>query len=189
MGSRDVANESAREWASSLGERASNGTFTDAAEFGEVVFNCTGGTISLAALEQAGEDALRDKVLVDVANVLDSSRGRPPAVIASSTDSLAEQIQRRFPGTRVVKSLNTINNEVMVDPGMLEGEHHVFVSGDDADAKSQVSDLLESFGWPRERIVDLGGLETARAAEMYVALWVRLLQALGTPRFNIGIVR
>jgi predicted dinucleotide-binding enzyme len=187
MGSRDMANPDAREWAASAGERASNGNFLAAAEFGELVFNCTAGAFSLEALEQVRDEALSGKVLVDVANALDSSRGRPPTLTVANTDSLGEQIQRRFPEARVVKALNTINHEVMVDPARVPGAHDVFVAGNEADAKAQVTDVLESFGWPRDQIVDLGGIEAARGMEMYLALWLRLVGALGTRHLNIHV--
>jgi predicted dinucleotide-binding enzyme len=187
MGSRDAANEKARAWAESTGERASTGTFADAAGFGELVFNCTAGGASLEALEQAGEDALRGKVLVDVANPLDFSRGMPPTLTVCNDDSLAEQIQRRFPETLVVKTLNTVNAGLMVNPSLVPGEHDVFVCGDDDGAKAEVVELLESFGWPRGRIVDLGGIEGARATEMYLPLWLRLWGTFGTPHVNVHV--
>ena len=187
MGSRDAANEKAQAWVARAGERASAGTFADAADFGEVVFNCTAGAASLAALEQAGEDALRGKTLVDVSNPLDFSAGMPPSLTVCNTDSLSEQIQRRFPETHVVKALNTVNARVMVDPSLVPGEHDVFVCGDDEAAKSEVVALLEGFGWPRKRIVNLGGIDAARAVEMYLPLWLRLLGAFGTPQVNIHV--
>jgi 8-hydroxy-5-deazaflavin:NADPH oxidoreductase len=151
--------------------------------------NATNGAGSIEMLESAGEDNLAGKVLVDIANALDFSQGRPPSLFVCNTDSLGEQIQRRFPQARVVKALNTMNCEVMVDPAKVPGEHDVFVCGEDADAKGQVSELLESFGWPAGRIRDLGGIASARCTEMYVALWIRLWGALGTGYFNIAVVR
>jgi predicted dinucleotide-binding enzyme len=187
MGSRDPAK--AAEWSGEHGERASHGTFRDAAELGELVFNCTAGAASVDALEQAGEDALRGKVLIDVSNPLDFSRGFPPSLLVSNTDSLAERIQREFPAARVVKSLNTMTAALMVDPtAVAAGDHVVFVSGDDADAKQEVAALLRD-GWGWKHVVDLGDLSSARAAEMYLPLWVRLLRALDTPMFNISLVR
>jgi predicted dinucleotide-binding enzyme len=187
MGSRNATNEKARAWADAAGESASTGTFADAADFGELVFNCTAGAASLEAVEQAGEEALRGKVLVDASNPLDFSSGTPPSLTVCSTDSLSEQIQRRFPDTRVVKTLNTVNARVMVDPGQVPGEHDVFVCGEDEAAKSHVVELLEGFGWPRERVVNLGGIDAARAVEMYLPLWLRLLGAFGTPNVNIHV--
>jgi predicted dinucleotide-binding enzyme len=161
----------------------------EAAADAELIANATNGAGSIAMLESAGEDSLAGKVLIDVANPLDFSAGMPPSLFVSNTDSLGEQIQRRFPGARVVKALNTMNCEVMVDPGKVPGEHDVFLCGEDADAKRQVAELLEGFGWPAARIVDLGGIDSARGTEMYVPFWVRLWGALGTGHFNIAVAR
>src|SRR5215211_106171 len=118
-------------------------TFRDAAAHGDLLVNATSGAGSLDALRSAGEETLAGKVLVDIANPLDFSRGMPPSLLVSNTDSLAEQIQRRFPELKVVKTLNTMNAYVMVDPAQLAGaDHSVFVSGDDTDAKAQVTELL-----------------------------------------------
>jgi predicted dinucleotide-binding enzyme len=165
------------------------GTPAEAVAGAELIVNATNGAGSISFLESAGEDNLADKVLVDIANPLDVSQGMPPSLFVCNTDSLGEQIQRRFPRTRVVKTLQTMNCEVMVDPTRVPGEHDVFLCGEDADAKRQVTELLESFGWPSERIRDLGGIASARGTEMYVALWLRLWGALGTGYFNIAVVR
>lgn len=175
-----------RAWLSEHPEVALN-TLPAAAAFGDVVVNATNGTGSISALEAAGEDNLAGKVLVDIANPLDFSHGMPPTLTVSNTDSLGEQIQRRFPESKVVKTLNTVNAFVMVDPRQVAGgDHTVFMSGDDLEAKTTVAGLLRSFGW--SDIVDLGGIDTARGTEMYLPLWVRLY-ALGSPAFNIKVVR
>jgi predicted dinucleotide-binding enzyme len=161
--------------------------FADAAAHGELVFNCTNGNASLEALRAAGEENLAGKVLVDVANALDFSQGSPPVVGVAGGRSLGEQIQDAFPDAKVVKTLNTVNSNVMVDPSVVPGEHELFISGNDADAKAQVVDLLESFGWPRDRILDLGGIAVARGQEAYVALWVQLMGVVGSPTFNIHV--
>ncbi len=189
MGSRSADNEALSEWLGEAGEGANGGTFAEAAEAAELVFNCTAGTASLEALQAAGAENLAGKTLVDVANPLDFSAGFPPTLSVCNDDSLAEQIQATFPETRVVKSLNTVANAVMVDPGRVRGEHSIFVCGDDEAAKAQVRALLEAFGWPPDAIVDLGDLTGARATEMYVALWVRLYGTLDTADFNIAIAR
>ena len=163
-------------------------TFEEAAAHGEMVLNATAGTVSLGALEQAGEDNLNGKVLIDISNPLDFSRGMPPTLSVSNTDSLGERIQRRFPDTRVVKTLHTMNAYVMVDPAQLAGaDHTVFVSGDDAEAKAQVTELLRGFGWTD--IVDLGDITSARGTEMIIPIWLRLFGALQKPVFNFKIVR
>jgi len=128
------------------------------------------------------------KVLIDVANAL-AGDGFPPTLSVCNTESLGEQIQRAFPNARVVKALNTVTANVMVNPGMISGGHNVFVAGNDASAKATVSTLLQSFGWDAGDVVDLGDISCARGAEMYMPLWIRLYIALGTPNFNIRIVR
>jgi predicted dinucleotide-binding enzyme len=188
MGSRAAGNEKAVAWATEAGERAGEGSFADAAGFGEVVVNCTAGVASLDALEAAGEDNLRGKTLIDVANPLDFSQGMPPRLAICNDDSLGERIQRSFPQARVVKTLNTMNCTVMVDPSRVPGDHAVFLSGDHEQAKRDVAELLESFGWPAGRIIDLGGISTARGPEMYLPLWLRLYGRLGTGDLNIGLL-
>lgn len=163
-------------------------TFRDAAGHGDVVVLATGGGVALDVLDTAGAPHLAGKVLLDITNPLDFSGGFPPRLSVVNDDSLAEQIQRTFPDVRVVKTLNTVNASLMVDPGKLAGgSHTVFVSGNDAEAKQVASDLLTEFGWTD--ILDLGDLSTARGTEMWLALWVRLMQVQGTAHFNLKIVR
>lgn len=162
--------------------------FADAAAWAEMVVNATNGRSSLAALEAAGAENLRDKVLVDVANALDFSAGMPPSLLVKDTDSLGEQIQRAFPDARVVKTLNTMTARLMVEPRQLaDGAHTVFVSGDDAGAKQAVTGLLTSMG--HTDVLDLGDISTARGPEQWLPLWLRLMGTLGTPEFNLRIVR
>ena len=164
-------------------------TPADAAAEADVIVNATNGAGSIPMLEAAGEERLADKVLVDVSNPLDFSGGRPPTLFVANTDSLGEQIQRRFPRARVVKTLNTMNCEVMVDPAKVPGEHVVFVCGEDEEAKRDVRRLLQGFGWPEHRILDLGGISSARGTEMYLPLWLRLWGAVGTGTFNVAVLR
>jgi predicted dinucleotide-binding enzyme len=163
-------------------------TFADAAAHGEVVFNCTSGAATLDVLAAAGEENLSGKLVIDVSNSLDFSGGGP-ALFTDSTDSLGERIQKAFPSARVVKSLNTINASVMVDPSLVEGDHVVFVAGDDAGAKDQARALLGEFGWPPERVLDIGDITGARGTEQYLMLWLRLMNATGTATFNIAVNR
>jgi 8-hydroxy-5-deazaflavin:NADPH oxidoreductase len=188
MGGRSLENERAQGGAAAHGPQASTADFAGAASFADLVVNCTSGTVSLDALRQAGEDNLANKILIDVANPL-TSGGEATALSVCNTDSLAEQIQRAFPQTRVVKALNTMNNAVMGDPDRVPGDHNVFVCGNDDAAKSDVVELLRSFGWPAENIIDLGDITAARGTEMYLILWVRLCSILGTADFNIKIVQ
>jgi predicted dinucleotide-binding enzyme len=189
MGARQATNEKAAAWSRAAGVRGSHGSFADAASFGEILFNCTQGAASLLALEAAGAANLRGKILLDLSNPLDFSKGMPPSLFVSNTDSLGEQIQRAFPELKVVKTLHTMSCKVMVEPGRLAGgDHTVFMSGNDAGAKARVAEVLRGFfGW--KHVIDLGDLSTARGTEAYVALWVRAFGALGTADFNIKLVR
>jgi len=162
-------------------------TFAAAAAGAEVVVNATNGASSLDVLALAGADNLAGKVLLDVANPLDFSAGLPPTLFVKDTDSLGEQIQRTFPEARVVKSLNTLNADLMVNPKKLPEGSSVFVSGNDEGAKAAVTALLKEYG--HSDIIDLGDITTARGTEMLLPVWLRLYGALGTPEFNFKIVR
>jgi len=190
LGSRTPGGEAATTFLAEAGEGASEGSFADAAAFGELVVNATAGAASLAALEAAGAENLAGKVLWDVAIPLDWSTGSLQlAVDVTSEDSLAERIQRAHPDAQVVKALNTMNSEVMVDPASLGEATNVFVCGDERAAKTRVIEILETFGWLSGDIIDLGDLSAARGLEAYVLLWVSIMGAVGTPRFNVRVVR
>jgi 8-hydroxy-5-deazaflavin:NADPH oxidoreductase len=165
------------------------GSYADAAQRGEVIINATNGMGSLEALRQAGERNLSGKIVIDISNPLDFSKGMPPTLSVSNTDSLGEQIQRAFPQAMVVKTLNTVTASLMVDPRLVaNGEHTIFVSGNDPAAKAKVSEWLESwFGW--KDILDLGDITTARGVEMYLPLWLRLWGATGIGMLNIRVVK
>ena len=184
MGARAADNEKVLGFASRTGGRA--GTFIEAARHGEIVFNCLRGDVSIDVLTAASAE-LDGKILIDISNPLDFSKGAPPTLSISNTDSLGEVIQRGLPNTRVVKTLNTMNAANMVDPGRVPGPHAVFVSGNDKPAKGKVMDILRSFGW--RDIIDLGDISSARGPEQFLPLWLRLWGALGTGEFNIAVMR
>jgi hypothetical protein len=188
LGAREAGNEKGRAWVTSAGERASFGIFADAAAFGEIVFSCTLGAAAVDALRAAKKENLRGKVIIDVSNPLDFSKGMPPTLFTGGGgDSLGEQIQRAFPEASVVKALNTVNAAVMVDPARVGGESDIFICGNDPSAKAKVTELLRAFGWTR--IHDIGDITGARATESYLLLWLRLMGALKTADFNVRIVK
>ena len=191
MGSRDAINEKAMEWTQANGKNATQGTFEDAAVFGDIIFNCTKGEHSLEALTAAGEQNLANKILVDVANPLDFSKGMPPTLSLVNDTSLGEVIQTAFPQAKVVKALNTLNCTLMVDANQLaNGDHNLFICGNNADAKQEVKELLhDNFNWKTENIIDLGDITNARGTEQLLPIWIRLWGALGTADFNFKIVR
>ena len=164
-------------------------TFSDAAAAGELVVNATAGDVSLNVLHSAGAEGLAGKVLMDISNPLDFSQGMPPSLSVCNTDSLSEQVQAAFPDSKVVKTLNTTNASVMVDPGSVAGgDHTMFVAGNDEGARAQVVEILKGwFGW--RDVIDLGDLTAARGMEMVLPLWLRLYGAIGAPSFNFKIAR
>ncbi|MEO1051025.1 MAG: NAD(P)-binding domain-containing protein [Bacteroidota bacterium] len=161
--------------------------FAEATAGGELIFNCTSGQATIAALEAAGAENFKGKVLIDLANPLDFSQGMPPSLNPTNTDSLGELIQRTFPEAKVVKTLNTMNAQIMVDPAKISGRHSVFISGNDEAAKQVTKNILGEFGWPEQDIIDLGDITTARGSEMLLPIWLRLWGALGTAEFNFHI--
>jgi predicted dinucleotide-binding enzyme len=199
IGTRDVAEALARKEPDSRGTPGFGawharhpavhvGTLPVAAAHGEVLVIATAGSAALEVLRQAGTDRLSGKVLIDVANPLDFSRGMPPSLSVCNTDSLGEQIQRAFPALKVVKALNTTNASVMTNPAAIGGgDHTLFVCGNDAEAKARVTELVSGFGW--RDVVDVGDITAARGTEMLLPLWLRLYGTLQTPLFNFKVVR
>lgn len=190
MGSRTADNEKAKAFLAKHATKAYIGTFAEAAAFGEIIFNCTSGGASLEALRLAGEENLNGKVLADLANPLDFSNGMPPSLSIVNTNSLGEEIQLAFPGTKVVKTLNTIWCGLMVNPGLVnEGDHTIFVCGNDAGAKEKVIGILVSFGWRIKNILDLGDITKSRGTEMYLPLWLSIYGRSKNGAFNIKVVK
>jgi predicted dinucleotide-binding enzyme len=189
LGSRAATNEKGMAWVATAGDRASHGTFADAAAFAELLFNCTPGDASLDVLAAAGAENLAHKLLIDVSNPLDFSKGMPPRLFVGNDDSLGERIQRAYPELKVVKTLNTVNCEVMVNPGRVAGgDHTLFLCGNDDAAKVRVRELLTgAFGW--RDVIDLGDISNARATEALLLIWVRLWGVLKTGDFNVKVVR
>lgn len=191
MGSRTADNEKARAFVAKHQAGASAGTFADAAAFGEIIFNCTAGAGSVEALKMAGEANINGKIIVDIANPLDFSKGMPPSLIPSlsNTNSLGEEIQKIFPATKVVKTLNTMWCGLMVNPAMINGGDHTnFICGNDADAKQQVKTLLQAFGWKNENILDLGDISSSRGTEAVLPVWLRIWTATQNGAFNLKVV-
>jgi len=189
--SKDVyGNPPFSEW-HSANKNVKLGTFEDAALFGDLILNATMGAKSIAALKMADVKNLNGKILIDVANPLDFSKGLPPSLLPelSNTNSLGEEIQKTFPDVRVVKTLNTMWNGLMVNPAMLNGGDHAnFICGNSSEAKENVKEILKSFGWPEKNILDLGDISSARGTEMYLPLWLRIFGATNNGAFNIKIV-
>lgn len=198
MGTKNVEKTTAEEKSDAMGNPPFNiwhkehqnlklTSFGEAAKHGEIIFEALNGAAAVDVLKSL-EAELAGKILIDIANPLDFSKGMPPFLFVNNTDSLGEQVQKAIPKTRVVKTFNTMNAILQVNPKMLAGgDHHIFVSGNDTDAKAKVTDILKSYGW--KNIIDLGDITTARGTEMLMPVWLRLWDALKTPMFNFKIVK
>ena len=192
LGSRTADNERAAAWVKSANDHATQGTFDDAAAFGDILFFCLNGEHALDAAQLIGLDSVQQKIVIDLTNPLDFSHGMPPRILDEfSRVSLGEKLQEALPNAFVVKALNTINCHVMVDAREVnKGDHHLFVCGNNQDAKNKVMHfLVDNFHWKAENLLDLGGIDKASLTEAYVPLWVSLMQVLGTPKFNIKLVK
>lgn len=162
-------------------------TFAEAAAHGEIIWEGLHGAIAEQTLKSVESD-LNGKILIDIANPLDFSMGMPPTLFVSNTDSLGERIQKTLPNVKVVKTFNTMNAMLQVNPQMLaDADHTIFVSGNDSGAKTEVVEILKSYGW--KHIIDLGDISTARGTEMLMPIWLRLWGSLKTPMFNYKIVQ
>jgi predicted dinucleotide-binding enzyme len=166
IGSRDPAK--LQDWLAAAGPGARTGSFADAARFGELILLSVVGSAAEDVLRLAGLDNFDGKILLDASDPLDFSSGRP-GLFVDTTDSLGERIQRLLPRADVVKGLNTVVAEVMVDPSLTGGEPDMFIAGDSDQAKATVTALLAEFGWP---VIDMGGIESARWLEALSLAWV-----------------
>lgn len=184
LGSRAKDNPAGAAWAAAAGAAGHAGTFAEAAGCGQLIINATPGTVALRAVEAAGVENVGTKILIDVSNPLVFAPDGQVSLDPVNTDSVAERLQRHFPAARVVKALNTMAAPIMVDPSRVPGRHNLFVAGDDAAAKREVTELLASFGWPAADIIDLGGVAAARGMEMLMPFWLSMMRHYGHTDFN-----
>jgi predicted dinucleotide-binding enzyme len=163
--------------------------FGESCDEADIIINATNGKNSISALEMVASEHLKNKTVLDLTNPLDFSNGMPPSLFVSNTDSLAEQIQRRFPEAHVVKSLNTLTASLMLDPDQISGDHVVFICGNDESSKQKVKQLLHSASWEDQNILDLGDITGSRGMEQSLPLWIRIWSSIGTVNFNFNVVR
>jgi len=187
LGSRHRGNEKAAAWRQRVGPMGREGSFADVAQFGNILINATGGQISLAVLDAAGVASFPGKLLIDVSNPLQFADSGVSLQVCN-TDSLGEQIQRTYPELRVVKTLCTVNNQVMVNPSLVPGQHTMFLCGNDSSAKQQTASILQELGWPAESCMDLGDITAARAMEMQILLWLKISAVVDTLYFNLHVI-
>lgn len=179
VGTRTPRNADLLKWAASVKGKVRVGTPAEAARQAQMVVLAVRGDAAVAAIEAAGPSELAGKVLIDVTNALDFSKGMPPSLFVGTTDSLGERVQRAAPAAKVVKAFNTVGNSQMVDPHVNGiGRLELLIAGNDVGAKKEVTELAKSFGW--SGTIDVGGIDAARWLEATVPLWVRVGSAVNT---------
>jgi 8-hydroxy-5-deazaflavin:NADPH oxidoreductase len=195
MGTRDVAATVAREkfadWHSKH-QAVALSTMNDAVQKADIIINALKGEATLAAFASLSAEHLTHKIVIDIANPLDSSKGFPPSLTAElcNTNSLGEALQNAIPAARVVKTLSTMWCGIMVNPNMInQGQHINYICGNDAEAKATVKALLLEMGWTEASILDLGDITNARGTEAYLLLWIRIYAATSNGAFNMNIVK
>ena len=166
IGSRDVAKLDG--WLRHAGPEGQIGTFAETAEFGDVIVLSVLGSAADEVVKLAGVENLTGKIVIDASDPLDFSSGRP-GLFVGTTDSLGERIQRLIPRAYVVKGLNIVQADVMINPRLTGDEPDMFIAGDNEEAKHTVTQLLGEFGWS---VIDLGGIENARWLEALSLAWV-----------------
>lgn len=185
LGSRDASKPELLDWVAAGGAGASGGMFADAAAFGEMVFLCTSWSGTEGAVALAGAGSMSGKIVVDVTNPLDSSGGAP-ALAVGHTTSGGEIVQSLLPDTRVVKAFNIVTARFMVDGRFAEGNADMFIAGNDADAKSRVTEIVTAFNWNAH---DLGGIEASRLLEYFAMLWITFGMRTGQWNHAFKVVR
>lgn len=188
MGSRTKTNEKATMWANKNGDMAFCGTFADAAVFGERIFNCVRGIYTLEALQAAGTDNMKGKILIDLSNPYLYIDGHISlATEYAGSTCLGEEVQKFLPDTKVVKTLNFIGSVMMTNQRELPEPATGFYCGNDAEAKKAVKNILEDFGW--KDTFDMGDISMSRYTEMLGAFWVPVFGQLGTMQWGFKLVR
>lgn len=182
LGHRD-ATAGERKW---QGPPVRHAALADAAATASLVINAMPGDTALHTL-QSLQAALHGKVLLDVSNATGRTSGGLPGGLLYPDGSLAEHLQAALPATRVVKSLNTMLFSVMAAPRSLGTPLTAFVSGNDADAKDSVKAVLADLGWPADWVLDLGGIESARATEALILMVPHLIRARGFKPFALTV--
>lgn len=191
MGSRTSGGDKAKAWVKKAGKGAHEGTFDETVAFADLVFICLNGEHTLHALRHITPANINGKIVVDLTNPLDFTQGIPPRILEEYRNvSLGEKVQEALPDAYVVKTLNTINYNLMVDARKVgSAGHNLFLSGNNEDAKNKVKHfLVDNFHWRPDGFIDLGGIVTARTVEAIVPFWVLVWQSLGTPLFNFKVV-
>lgn len=171
IGSRDPNQSKITDWINKHDkEKASSGTFAETASFGELVVLATLWEGTADAIQLSNSKNLTNKIVIDVTNPLDFSKGIPPTLAVGHNDSGGETVQRLLPDSKVVKAFNIVGNPHMVHPDFPDGRPTMFICGNDEASKKIVTDdILSKFGW---ETIDIGRIEGSRVLEPLALLWI-----------------
>jgi predicted dinucleotide-binding enzyme len=171
IGSRNPNQEKLTEWMAKHDKaKVSSGTFAEAASFGELDLIATLWAGTADAIKMADPKNFAGKIVIDVTNPLDFSKGMPPRLAIGHTDSAGETVQRMLPDSKVVKAFNTVGNPHFMHPNFPGGPPTMFICGNnDESKKTVIDDILTKFGW---ETIDIGGIEGARLLEPLALLWI-----------------
>ena len=169
IGTRNTSKQSIIDWIKKHGQKGSTGSFGDAASFGEVIVIATLWAGTLDAINLANQKNFSNKVVIDVTNPLDFTKGMPPTLAVGQTNSAGEIIQKLLPDAKVIKAFNTVGNPHFFRPNFPGGPPTMFICGNDSEAKKLVAGILTDFGWETQ---DTGGIEGSRLLESLAMLWI-----------------
>ena len=169
IGTRETAK--LNEWLNGDGKGATTGSFSDAAKFGDLIVLATNWGGSENALKLAGPENMEYKILIDVTNPLDFSKGPPPRPGLQYPASAGEFVQRWVPKARVVKAFNIVSANTMIDARLQEGVADLFIAGNDPAAKAEVTALAKAWHW--NSVNDMGNISEAFWLESLAMIWIR----------------
>jgi 8-hydroxy-5-deazaflavin:NADPH oxidoreductase len=169
IGTRRPDDDKLRLWVSETAGKGAVASPAEAARFAELGVLATAWSGTEKAIQLAGPQHFAGKTVIDVTNPLQGAAGGPPTLALGWSDSAGERVQHWLPAARVVKAFNIVGNAHMFRPQFPGGPPDMFIAGNDAAAKRQVSEILEGFGWG---VIDIGGIEGARYLEPLAMLWI-----------------
>jgi 8-hydroxy-5-deazaflavin:NADPH oxidoreductase len=166
LGSREPSK--LNEWKNSTGGKAKLGTFQETAEFGELIVFALKGTAAKEVVKLCKE-LLAHKTVIDTTNPIADTAPENGVLLffTNINKSLMEELQDISPKANFVKAFSCIGSYNMINPAF-ESKPSMFICGNSEDAKSEVKEILDKFGFETE---DMGTAQAARAIEPLSMLW------------------
>lgn len=159
------------EWTKQAGPRATVGSNSEAAAFGEIIVFCTKWDGAENAIMLAGKENFNEKIVIDTTNPLHST-GPNQAPVPSMVypHSSGKKMQEWLPNAHVVKCFNIISSYAMHQPHHEEGDPDLFLCGNDENAKKKVEKIARAWGW--KNVHDIGDISQSYLLENLAMLWI-----------------